>query len=1236
MKYSPTSMNYLGMLKHLFIVTFCVVLICTVADADEGMIGKWSFGSEETIPFEINGDVKRDQTGPRPPEFPDLPSDNTALRFGGKGYVFIPTADEPTRFQFQQDDEITIEAFVKLDKTRDGHQMYVIGKGRSGSPRFPKDNQNWALRTTSQNGVAKLSFLFATEPTSSDKHWHRWTSTEGFRISSGWHHIAVGYQFGDPESIRGWIDGQRVEGVWDMGGATKLPPVVDEDEVWIGSASRGNNSNSFSGWIDEVAVHRMILSDDVLATRTPPRDGPLKTVALPAVMPDMTLPDPNRVLVTFHEGLGDAGRWLVEGETWPDETTRWSTSSFLLPRMPARFDAQGSRVLWDSPVLVRIAGDFRLPAGTHRMLLRARSLSRLWIDGKLVATTQPLRRRGGNLEPIVPPAEPPFPGGRRAGFVQQEAIVEHTVESDSTRSRVVLEFVVGGNGLRVESGEVCVAIQPEGSGDFLILSPTDTMPLTDAAVEQALPQIEASLVSLEDSDRRRAAASEDDYWDQRHQAARELVKSSSNEQHSIDAFIKSKIVKAVKRQADAKALQDAETFHSEVLPILRDQCFRCHGQKQKGGLRLDHRDEMLKPGESEQLAVVPFDPDASELIVQVRDRAMPPTDEGLTDAQISTLENWVAAGAVWPEPIVDSAKLQPSPLIDDAAFIRRLHLDTIGIPPTAAEAKAFLSDTSQDKRLRWIDKLLRDDRYADHWVSLFMDLLAENPALLNPSMGSTGPFRWFLHDSLKDNMALDRMVTNLILMRGDQHAGGSAGFELAGENDSPMAAKAHLLSSAFLGIEMKCAKCHDSPYHSTTQEDLYSLAAMLGRRPLTPPKTSRVPDAFFESKERESLISVTMDFSHPAQASWPFDDLISSDSSAPAKSFETWLRKPEDTREQAALMFTSIANERFPRVLVNHLWKRLIGTGLVEPVDDWEGKTPSHPELLNWLGNELVLHDYDIKHIMRLIMRSDLYQREAIGDNATDSEEQRYFAAPDRRRLSAEQVVDSLFHCTGSTMNVEELTFVHDGSLPESKRLSLGVPHRAWMFCGLQNERDRPSLSMPRAQVVVDVLDAFGWTGARQNPIALRDTDPNVLQPGILANGTLTSNLTRASAGSELAELAIQTADAESLLESLFLRFLSRFPSDTEREKFTLALATGFEDRILPDAEFSEVPADEPLPVVTWTNHLVGEANEIQQEIQRRVQRGPAPDPRLRPQWRMMYEDVVWSLINHNEFVWVP
>src|SRR5207302_10209317 len=118
---------------------------------------------------------------------------------------------------------------------------------------------------------------------------------------------------------------------------------------------------------------------------------------------------------------------------------------------------------------------------------------------------------------------------------------------------------------------------------------------------------------------------------------------------------------------------------------------------------------------------------------------------------------------------------------------------------------------------------------------------------------------------------LDRMVTELVMMRGSKVEGGSAGFSMAADNDAPLAAKGQVLGSAFLGLELQCARCHDAPFHSTKQRDLYSLAAMLDRKPVTVPKTSTVPAGFFEKKGRESLIKVTLKPGEPVTPVWPFE-----------------------------------------------------------------------------------------------------------------------------------------------------------------------------------------------------------------------------------------------------------------------------------------------------------------------------------------------------------------------------
>ncbi len=1213
----------------------CVLLQLSIATADDSSspVTRWDFDATDTIEYQARGNVKRNQPGPRPPEFPAMAANNTAVRVDAAAYLAVPDSGPGSNFDFTNGDAVTIEAWVNPSVLREGQVSYVIGKGRTGSPKFARDNQNWSLRIVGAKNEAKLSFLFATKLSSSEAHWHRWDSKLGFPVGTGWHHIAIAYRFGDPQSIRGWVNGEPTSGNWSYGGETKEPPVVDDDEVRIGSG--------FAGLIDAIAIHRALLDDKVVASRFRRVGKPRVVKPQPEVMPELANVPEDRVLVQLSAGLPTHNRWPNEGEPWPEESVRWTGDAFILPRIPLQFDTWGIRSAWKAPVLLRMVADVNLPPGKHRVLMRGRALGRLWINGKIVARTKAVTKRPPDGEErVTPVAQPPLPGTRVHGYHQQEVTGEVTIENGSTgKSRVVLELIVGGKGQRTETGEICVAMLSEDGKSYEVLAPgSSRLALTDAAVEPALAAMEASLARMDDQRRRQAMASQSAFWQTRHELAREWAKENPARQpgdasHPVDAFILSKIDRAVAASSGAGASQ-AKHFHGKVLPILRENCFRCHGEKDKGGLKLDSRAAALKAGESDEPAIVPGDLEASELIVRVRDGDMPPTGDGLPQKQVKLLEQWVKDGAVWPAPPLSKSDVALSPVVNDASFLRRVYLDTVGVPPTADEARAFLADETSGKRNRLIDRLLKDERFADGWMSFWLDLLAENPTLINQSMGSTGPFRWFLYDSLRDRKPLDRMVTELILMRGGAAEGGSAGFGMASENDSPMAAKGHIVASAFLGIELQCARCHDSPYHSTTQKDLYSLAAMLSRKPVFVPKTSRVPAAFFENqKVRKSLIQVTLPANQAVPAQWPFASVtgVTDD-----ENINRLVQNPGDTRERLAALITAPQNMRFSRVVVNRIWKKLIGAGFVEPVHDWEGNAASHPELLNWLAQELIANDYNFRHIVRLILTSKTYQRAATGSNLAAAAGMRFFNAPERRRLTAEQIVDSLHQATGRPFDVEELTFVHDGRRTLGQRQTLGKPTRAWMFGDLKNERDRPSLSLPKARAVVDVLEAFGWTGARQKPINGRETDPNVLQPGVLANGALSVSLTRAAHRSNLAELAVAAKSPGSLVDTLFLQTLSRLPAPDERKAFSDALSAGFDSRLVAEDRIAKVEPLPPLPQVTWFNHARPKANEIQLEIERRVLAGPPPDPRLSPAWRSALEDTVWSLINHREFAWIP
>ncbi len=202
-----------------------------------------------------------------------------------------------------------------------------------------------------------------------------------------------------------------------------------------------------------------------------------------------------------------------------------------------------------------------------------------------------------------------------------------------------------------------------------------------------------------------------------------------------------------------------------------------------------------------------------------------------------------------------AASIKPAAVVEDAAFLRRVSLDTVGVIPTSEELTAYLKAPSQDRRRLAIDRLLADPRWADHWTSYWQDVLAENPGLVKPQLNNTGPFRWWIYESFVDNKPIDRFVTELVMMEGSRLGGGPAGFAMATQNDSPMAAKAHIVAKAFLGVEMQCARCHDAPYHPVKQQDTFGLAAMLARSPLKVPSTSTVP---FKEGAREPLVKVTL------------------------------------------------------------------------------------------------------------------------------------------------------------------------------------------------------------------------------------------------------------------------------------------------------------------------------------------------------------------------------------------
>lgn len=1213
------------------------------------------------------GTPKLDEAGPRTPVYPDFSKDNKAALLSGKGDALVVPDAKDQSLRLGLGDAVTLEAWVNMESIKSGAFSYVIGKGRNRKPGFPEKNQNYALRVKGDGNEGRLCFLFTSAPAGDvPADWHRWTSDSGFSPGTGWHHIAVTYKFGKKDSIRGYVDGKTVKGSWDMGGATNRAPVTDADDLVIGTGNGGGASNSFTGALDSVMIWREALPEATLAAR-------FRFEAPAPAVDRKTLPK-GKVLVQICEN------GVPEKNAWPPlpplPTETYEEDVFGLFELPQKYVDTGVRGDRANPFVLRMAAVVKIPTGKHRLLMRSRNAAHLYIDGRRIMEIDFAKPDSGghghvneqdgylNLAPdfrFTPPGT-------------QEKWMEF--QSKGTDHLVMIEQMVGGmlgkNKRRPEPGEMVVAISLQGSESWELLAPGKRrVPYTDEGWAAFEKERADHLAAVNAKARAAMRAQHDAYWARRRAVAQQWLASTPEVKvpplpesfpanNAIDHFLGSRIATVAKQNKDSH--RGTIDYFKQVQPLLETKCYDCHrGGKAKGGLKLDDVASALEGGESDGAAIVPGKPNESALLVRIlsddEDEVMPPKGARLTKDEAKLIETWIREGAHWPE--IKAEKVDLTPLTDDLAFLRRAFLDTVGVPPSLAEIDSLTGSSphpgplprEREKfaggqsrsplpagegkgegkldRAAVIEKLLSDPRWADHWMGYWQDVLAENPNILNPTLNNTGPFRWWIYESLQDNKPMNLFATELIRMRGSERFGGPAGFGIASQNDVPMAAKGTIVGTAFLGVEMKCARCHDAPAHKSTQEDLFQLAALLNTKPLDVPMTSSVRPDRLNQPGRKSLITVTLKPGTKVEPRWPFDEFCDE---ADVKGL---MEDAANPRDRLAALITAPQNERFAQVIANRIWKRFMGRGIVEPVDDWEKGKPTHPELLKWLGRELVRSGYDMKHLARLIMNSHAYQR------ATDAalrDPSPLYTGPAPRRLAAEQIVDSLFAVTGKPLHTEEVSLDIDGRRDLGNSISLGKPHRAWMLTSTSNERDRPSLALPRIQAVADVLQAFGWRGSRQDATSVREQAPNVLQPAILSNGTMGIWLTRLSDDHGITTLALQHQPLEQLIEKLYLRLLTRRPTAEELELYRGHLASGYDHRktALPGPKVISTQERKRPYYVSWSNHLDPDATIVRQQQEVDARRGDPPTQKLSEDWRTRLEDVVWALLNSPEFAFSP
>lgn len=556
-------------------------------------------------------------------------------------------------------------------------------------------------------------------------------------------------------------------------------------------------------------------------------------------------------------------------------------------------------------------------------------------------------------------------------------------------------------------------------------------------------------------------------------------------------------------------------FVRDVQPILTASCLECHGPaKQRGGLRLDNRIDALQGGNSGPV-LKPGDPRGSRLLTVVAgmdaDTKMPPKGRALTPAEIATLRAWIEEGLPWPDaakvavvrdaprhwaytapqrppvppgdhPIdafirvrLRQEQLLPNQPADRVTLLRRASFDLTGLPPTPAEVAAFLADQRPGAWTRVVERLLASPHYGERWARHWLDL-----ARYADSDGfekDTGrPHAWryrhwviqaFNRDLPFDQFTIEQLAGDLLPnatieqkvatgFHRNTLTNKEGGVDKEQFRVEQVVDRVNTTAKVFLGSTLGCAQCHDHKYDPFSQREYYQLFAFFNSDEevdLAAPVSAEEERRLGERKEgtkaqtialgkgRPTHVLIRGDFLRPGVPVQPGTpgSLPPLDSAGTANRLDLarWLVQPDHP-------LTS-------RVIVNWIWSRHFGRGLVPTLDDFgtQGEKPSHPELLDWLATEFVRQDWSLKVIHRLILTSATYQQ--ASDVRPDAWQRDpvnvLLARQSRLRLEAETLRDNALAVSGllqkrlggpsvrppQPAGIAELTYANSAKWVESK-----------------------------------------------------------------------------------------------------------------------------------------------------------------------------------------------------------
>ena len=573
-------------------------------------------------------------------------------------------------------------------------------------------------------------------------------------------------------------------------------------------------------------------------------------------------------------------------------------------------------------------------------------------------------------------------------------------------------------------------------------------------------------------------------------------------------------------------------FAHDIVPILKTHCVKCHANgTYKGSFSFDTRESVLKSD-----AVVAGKSGESEIMERLTsddpEMRMPPKGDRVSAQELSKFKAWIDEGVNWEDGftfkestynaplklkkvdlppakdgrdhpidrIVDAYfaknKVTPQPPLDDAAFLRRASLDLIGLLPTPAQRDAFVKDSAPDKRTQFIKRTL-DDKvdYAEHWLSFWNDLLRNDYKGTGYIDGGRKQISGWLYQSLVENKPYDRFVFELI-SPAPESEGFIQGIQWRGRVNASQVREIQFsqnVSQVFFGVNMKCASCHDSFIDRWKLNDAYGLAAIIAEKPL-------------EIHRCDKPTGKTA----VAKFLWP--ELGSIDASLPKL----------DRLEQLAKLVTHQDNGRFTRTIVNRIWQRLMGRGIVQPVDVM-GNEPWSEDLLDYLAGYLVEHKYDLKALIEHIVTSQVYQSRPAISNSEAPGDNYVFKGPEIKRMTAEEFIDAIWMTTHSGPDKADAPFKRaaptDSPLAPPQFIRASLVH-----CDeLMRSLGRPN---------------------REQVVTTRGENLTTLQALDLSNGESLAETLKKGAGRWLEAHPNESPDR--LVEDFYLQAMGRKPSADE------------------------------------------------------------------------------------------